>query len=399
MLVASLILVPVCLSQGNPDLPLGVLVLAPLLSAGVVVATKPRNRHPAFVLSFDYGGIATVAMLAAFGPQAALITYFGEKVARALTTDDSGRRPVWIKWVFNMSWGAPCIAFSWWLRGFTPDPSLGPAIVATAWAVTNGMFVGSMVALAGRHSRREWLRLAFTEEGWLRMQEGALSTLAVVAWWTHPLLLLVVVLLVIGHAMTGRRLFGEYERSAAAHAEALEERRRAELEAELARLDPLTRLANRRAYEEAVDQQPPADAVLVLDLDHFKRVNDTFGHAIGDQVLMAVAEVLRVELGPVAVCSRLGGEEFCALVRHVDGDQQLFGLAEVFRRAVSEVRIEGYPTLRPTVSVGASRRRPYESTVREAVSRADEALYVAKREGRNRTVLQGDDATELPLAS
>jgi diguanylate cyclase (GGDEF)-like protein len=218
------------------------------------------------------------------------------------------------------------------------------------------------------------------------------------AWWTHPLLL-VVVLLVTGQAKTGRRLFNQSERSAATDAEALAERRRAELEAELARVDPLTRLANRRACEEAVDQQPASDGVLVLDLDHFKRVNDTFGHAVGDLVLTAVADVLRGNLGSVAVCSRLGGEEFCALVSQVGSDAELFGLADAFRRAVSEVRIEGYDTLRPTVSVGASRRRPYESSVREAVSRADEALYVAKREGRNRTVLQRNQADDLPLAS
>src|SRR5699024_12123381 len=65
---------------------------------------------------------------------------------------------------------------------------------------------------------------------------------------------------------------------AVANAEALAERRRAELEAEQARLDPLTRLANRRAYQEAIEEQPAASAAVVVDLDHFKRVNDTFGH-------------------------------------------------------------------------------------------------------------------------
>jgi diguanylate cyclase (GGDEF)-like protein len=399
VLVVSISLVPTCFSQGSGALPAFVLVLAPLLNAGMVVATKPRTRQPSFIVSFDYGGIATVAMLAAFGPQAALVTLLGEKIARALTSDVSGRRPVWIKWVYNLAWGTPCILFSWWVRGFAPDPNLAPAIVAIAWWLSNGVLVGTMVALASRQSAREWLRLTITAEGWLRLQEGALSVLAVIAWWTNPLLLLAALLLVVGQAMTGRRLFGEYERSAAAHAEALVERRRAELEAELARLDPLTRLANRRGYEEAVDQQPACDGVLVLDLDHFKRVNDTFGHAVGDQVLVAVADVLRLALEPRAVVSRLGGEEFCALVQHVGSDEELFGLAESFRLAVSEVRIEGYATLRPTVSVGASRRRPYERTVRDAVTRADQALYAAKREGRNRTVLQHDDSTDLPLAS
>jgi diguanylate cyclase (GGDEF)-like protein len=400
VVVLAICITPACLSTTGQELPAFVLLLAGLLNAGVVVLTKPRGRQPSFIVSFDYGGIATVAMIAAFGPQAAWFTFIGETIARTLAPDISGRRPVWIKWVYNLAWGPPCILFSWWARSFAPDPSVAPALVAIAWWLSNGVLVGMIVALAGRHSPRETLRIAVTQEGWLRLQEVALSALAVVAWWTHPLLLGVVLLLVVGQAMTGRRLFGEYQRSAEAHADALAERRRAELEAELARLDSLTRLANRRAYQEAVDQQQPAaDGVLVIDLDHFKRVNDSFGHAVGDEVLVAVASVLRSMLGPVAQCSRLGGEEFCALISHVGSDQELFGLAEAYRRAVSEVRIEGYPTLRPTVSVGASRRHPYELTVREAVNRADQALFVAKREGRNRTVLQRDDASELPLAS
>jgi diguanylate cyclase (GGDEF)-like protein len=398
VVIVSICLVPTCVTWANADVPWYVLLLAPLVNAGVVVATKPRTRQPSFIVSFDYGGIATVAMLAAFGPQAALLTYVGEKAARALSPDVSGRRPVWIKWVYNLAWGVPCILFSWWMRGLTPERSLQPAVVALAWWVSNGLLVGTMVALAGRQPLHAAVRLALTEEGWLRMQEGALSVLAVLAWWTHPLLLLVVVLLGIGQAMTGRRLFAEYERSAAAHAEALAERRRAELEAELARLDPLTRLANRRAYEEAVEQQPPPDAALVLDLDHFKRVNDTFGHAVGDLVLVEVAGVLQRMLGPAVLCSRLGGEEFCALVSRVGSDEELFGLAETFRRAVAEVRIEGYPTLRPTISIGAARRYPQEPTARDAVTRADQALYVAKREGRNRSVVV-NERSYLPLAS
>jgi diguanylate cyclase (GGDEF)-like protein len=391
-------LVPVCVSQGSVGLPVGFLVLAALLNAVVVIATKPRQRQPTVALSFDYGGIATVAMLAAFGPQAALCAFFGEKIARALTPEVSGRRPVWVRSVYNLAWGCPCILFSWSVRGLVPDPQLQPAVVAIAWWLSNGMLVGTMVALAGRLSPRDALRLAVVEEGWLRLQEGALSVLAVVAWWTHPLLLAVVVLLVIGHAMTGRRLFGEYARSAAASEEALVERRRAELEAERARIDPLTRLANRRAYQEAVDERPAPAAALVLDLDHFKRVNDTYGHDVGDRVLVEVAGVLRRMLEPIGLCARLGGEEFCALIAQCPDDDELFKIGDYVRRAVSELRFDDYPTLEPTVSIGAARRHAYELTVRDAVSRADQALYAAKRAGRNRTII-ADESSALPLAS
>jgi len=396
VVVLSAVLVPVCLGQTARELPWFVLLAAPLLNGLVVVATKPRNRQPALVVSFDYGGIATVAMLAAFGPLPAFVTFLGEKSARALATDVSGRRPSWVKSVYNLAWGSPCILFSWSLRDLAPDPNLQPAVIAVAWWVSNGLLVGCMVALAARLSPRQALRLAVVEEGWLRLQEGALSVLAVVAWSTHPLLLVVVVLLVIGQAMTGRRLFREYERAAVANAEALAERRRAQLEAEQARLDPLTRLANRRAYQEAIDERPAASAAVVLDLDHFKHVNDTFGHDVGDRVLTEVAGVLQRMLGRIAQCSRLGGEEFCALVADCDDDDALFRLADDVRREVGELRFEEYPMLRPTVSVGAARRQAHELTVRAAVSRADQALYRAKRAGRNRTMIHSED--ELPLA-
>src|SRR5712692_5437052 len=273
-LAASIALVPLILSQVEPGLPLAALLLAPLLNGLLVIITAPRRQQTTLTPTFDYGGIATVALLASFGPAAALCAFAGETVACAFLHDRSGQRPAWIRSVYNLAWGSPCIVFSWAVGGLAPDRTLVPAFVAAAWWLSNGVMVGTMAALAQRRSTRDGLRLGVTQEGWLRLQECTLSVLAVVVWWTNPLLLLAVVLLVIGQAATGRRLFREYEDAAAAREQALAEGRRAELEADQARHDPLTRLPNRRAFEEVLESQPPPAAALMLDLDYFKHVND-----------------------------------------------------------------------------------------------------------------------------
>ena len=395
----SIGLAPLCLSHPNASLPVLGLVLVTLLNGVLVIATAQRRQQSTLLPSFDYGGIATVALLASFGPAAALCAFIGETLAGALLPDASGQRPSWVRSVYNLAWGSPCILLSWALRGLAPDRTLEPVVIAAAWWLSNGVLVGTMVSLAQRRSARDALRLIFIHDGWLRLQEGALSVLAVVVFWTNPVLLLVMVLLVIGHAMTGQQLFVEYERGAAAREQAAAERRRAELEAELARIDPLTRLANRRAFEEALERAPAPQAVLMLDLDHFKRVNDHFGHDVGDQVLVEVAAALRRTLGGDAFCARLGGEEFCALLSSalVADDATLLALAERVRCAVLDLRFAGYEELRSTVSIGAARRWPGEFSAREAITRADQALYAAKRDGRNRAYLERTNT--LPLAS
>jgi diguanylate cyclase (GGDEF)-like protein len=390
-LVASIALAPICLSQVDPGLPLVALLLAPLLNGVLVIATAPRHRQATLTPTFDYGGIATVALLATFGPAAALCAFAGEKVAGAFLPDRSGQRPVWIKSVYNLAWGSPCIIFSWLVGGLAPDRTLEPAFVAAAWCVSNGVLVGMMAALAQRRSAGYGLRLGVTQEGWLRLQEGTLSVLAVVVWWSNPLLLLAVVLLVIGQAVTGQRLFREYEDAAAAREQALAERQRAELEADHARHDPLTRLPNRRAFEEVLESQIIPSAVLMLDLDHFKRINDTFGHDVGDRVLVEVATVIQETVTAPALCARLGGEEFCALIFEVGSDDELLAIAERVRQAVKELRFGGVDLPRVTVSIGAARRLPHEPTAREAITRADQAMYCAKRDGRDRTHMDSSD--------
>jgi diguanylate cyclase (GGDEF)-like protein len=159
----------------------------------------------------------------------------------------------------------------------------------------------------------------------------------------------------------------------------------------LASRDPLTGCLNRRAFfaeadaklREAMVSQRPL-AFLMLDADHFKIVNDRFGHAAGDRVLVGLAEVFLRICGGGGVVGRYGGEEFCVALSDRAGlDAER--LAELIRLTVSQH--EGWlPTgQRVTVSIGLAVRQG-EATVEELIRRADEALYAAKAGGRNRVV-------------
>jgi diguanylate cyclase (GGDEF)-like protein len=384
--LVAILLAPTYLAQVEPDVPLLILVLAPVLNAVVVLASAPRRFQTTPLPTFDYGGIATVALLAAYGPAGALPAFLGEKLAAAFVPDASRRRPSWIKSVYNVAWGIPCIVVSWGIRGLAPDRTLEPVFIAAAWWLINGLLVGVMAGLAQRRSVLDGVRLGLTREGWLRLQEGLLSLLAVVVWRTNPLLLVSVVLLVVGQAVTVRRLFREYGAAAQAR--------------ELALHDPLTFLPNRRALEVQLDALPIPAGVLMLDLDHFKRVNDTFGHAAGDRVLTEVAKHIQETLDGRAFCARVGGEEFCALLAEVRGEDELLLIANQLRLLVKSLRFSSLADLQVTLSVGAARPLAEETTARESIMRADRALYRAKREGRDRVCMDsGAYRIAMPLAS
>jgi diguanylate cyclase (GGDEF)-like protein len=164
--------------------------------------------------------------------------------------------------------------------------------------------------------------------------------------------------------------------------------------------DPLTGLANRRTAAGRLEvecmrarRQGEPLSVLMLDLDHFKRVNDRWGHAAGDQVLAAVARILCEELRGADLPARYGGEEFLAILPNADSARAL-RVAERVRE-----RIAGTPialpeaTARITVSVGIASLAPDEVAT-ALVARADEALYAAKQTGRNRCL-----AASMPPAA
>jgi diguanylate cyclase (GGDEF)-like protein len=167
--------------------------------------------------------------------------------------------------------------------------------------------------------------------------------------------------------------------------------------------DPLTGLANRR-HASARLQAACADAdrrgeplsVLMLDLDHFKHVNDRHGHAGGDCVLVALAQVLQRELRAADLAARYGGEEFLAMLSACDATEAV-ATAERIRRAVQALRV-AVPDgeARVTISIGIASRRAHE-TPGALVSRSDAALYRAKAQGRNRCVMEaaGPDLTGI----
>jgi diguanylate cyclase (GGDEF)-like protein len=165
------------------------------------------------------------------------------------------------------------------------------------------------------------------------------------------------------------------------------------------RLDSLTGLRNRRAIEETAERevaranslrQPPL-SLLMLDLDRFKVLNDTWGHGMGDRALRAVSNTLVANVGSPESLARLGGEEFAVLLSDVD----LHGaarIAEKLRAAIEEMRLEmGTDICKVTVSIGASSLHPGELDWIGMMRRADKALYRAKNSGRNRVVLCDHD--------
>ncbi|TBR39713.1 MULTISPECIES: GGDEF domain-containing protein [Dyella] len=160
---------------------------------------------------------------------------------------------------------------------------------------------------------------------------------------------------------------------------------------ELADVDALTQVLNRRAWSERLehllgqhDGQPMA--LLFLDLDYFKTLNDRQGHAAGDRALVAVADSLRHELRPQDALGRWGGEEFVAMLRGVD-QQQAMQIAIRLCRRVHRLEIPvNEEQLLLSISIGVAMRQA-DDTVESLVERADHAMYRAKLQGRNRVRL------------
>lgn len=159
---------------------------------------------------------------------------------------------------------------------------------------------------------------------------------------------------------------------------------------ELARTDPLTGIANRRRFLERLDpllalahRRDLPLCLVMADLDHFKRVNDTYGHEAGDEVLCAFADLLRRECRREDLPCRFGGEEFIILLPYTRTDEGLV-LAERIRSRLMEARFLG-GNATATASFGLASALP-DDTAQAFIARADQALYQAKAQGRNCTV-------------
>jgi diguanylate cyclase (GGDEF)-like protein len=155
--------------------------------------------------------------------------------------------------------------------------------------------------------------------------------------------------------------------------------------------DRLTDLYNRRAFDELLagaiaraDRRGSTVALLMLDLDHFKKLNDTYGHPAGDAVLRHAAGVLRKQLRQGDVAARFGGEEFAVILPDTDEPGALH-LADRVREAVQQARlVHSGARLAVTVSVGAAVWPHHAQEPDTLLDAADRALYAAKEAGRNR---------------
>jgi diguanylate cyclase (GGDEF)-like protein len=172
-----------------------------------------------------------------------------------------------------------------------------------------------------------------------------------------------------------------------------------------AMIDPLTGLANRRAFEQEAEQITRRQialnrpvAVFLIDLDHFKAINDNFGHATGDCVLQLFAEVCAANLRSTDLVGRLGGEEFAVLLSDANHDNA-FMVAERIRSAFATAAMMADDhMIGATISIGISIIQDPDQNLAILLAQADQALYQAKARGRNRVALATIEAFLQPDA-
>lgn len=162
--------------------------------------------------------------------------------------------------------------------------------------------------------------------------------------------------------------------------------------------DGLTGLYTRRYLEERLEDEIKRSvrrnitlSFLMIDVDHFKKINDEHSHLTGDQVLHAVGEIIKQNIRGIDIAARYGGEEFSIILPDTDQEGAHYA-AERIRQAVEEKSIRAYDAeLKVTVSIGAATCPRDGKKMHDLIDRADQALYQAKQKGRNRTCVYGKD--------
>lgn len=234
---------------------------------------------------------------------------------------------------------------------------------------------------------------------YVRLATTGIPTLVAVALYTGPQVLLAC--LIISLWLVARTdVWRSYHRTLRRQLElqAVLERRHAELKSanqnseeanrqlrKLAETDPLTGAYNRRELMRRLGELSGSTALILFDVDHFKQVNDTFGHHAGDEALVRLVGLVHETLRKQDLLARTGGEEFVLVLAEADRTSAL-AIAERVRRKIEAMAIEaGGRQLRLTVSLGvALLTDPSTQTVAQKLREADAALYQAKRRGRNR---------------
>ena len=162
----------------------------------------------------------------------------------------------------------------------------------------------------------------------------------------------------------------------------------------MADTDFLTGLMNRRAFLAVADdtvefcrRYQRNMATLMIDIDHFKKINDTHGHAAGDDAIKQIADIIGQSIRATDKAARFGGEEFVVLLREIDQETAML-LAERIRRSIEQQTVRhGETSIPATVSIGVAINAEGDRDVQDMIERADQGLYVAKKTGRNRTFL------------
>jgi len=173
----------------------------------------------------------------------------------------------------------------------------------------------------------------------------------------------------------------------------------------MANTDYLTGLMNRRAFlsfaDDAVEfcrRYKRGMATLMIDIDHFKKINDVHGHAAGDDAIKRIAEIIDHAIRTTDKAARFGGEEFVVLLREIDQENAML-LAERIRNSIEQATIQhGETRIAATVSIGVAINADVDRDVQDMIERADQGLYIAKKSGRNRTVLMPASGQETRAA-
>ena len=171
----------------------------------------------------------------------------------------------------------------------------------------------------------------------------------------------------------------------------------------LAEHDPLTGLANRRRFDQELERHVEdcrrygaRGAVLMLDLDHFKDVNDTLGHAVGDEFLVEIGRLLQQRMRSTDLVARLGGDEFAVLLPHGDKESAALVAESIVDRVRVDTATREDARRGVTVSIGGVIVEDAHATASDVLSAADAAMYVAKHSGRNRVAFLGVDVDRRP---
>ena len=166
------------------------------------------------------------------------------------------------------------------------------------------------------------------------------------------------------------------------------ERRERDMLLDMGQKDALTGLLNRAAGEkqicEALNESALGSILLVIDIDHFKSINDTWGHDVGDEAIVALTRQLQITLRGSDVIGRFGGDEFAVIMSGTPAESAITAMLRV-HEGLNTLRLPNTPQVMLRISVGVAPLNPQMSHYREWLKSADLALYKAKKAGRNRT--------------